>query len=116
MTAATGAKTTETGGGSVLQSVGQAARDAAATASVHAAKVGQSAAEAGYDPVQTLSRLVYTGSYVLAYGVVYAAVFAVQSLPQDNPVMRGFSEGGRAARNRLGTGTDRDFDQPELAK
>ena len=116
MIATTGAKTTETGSGSVLQSVGKAAREAAATASVHAAKIRQSAGEAGYDPLQTLSRLVYTGSYVLAYGVVYAAVFAAQSLPQDNPVMRGFGEGGRAARDRLGSGTDRDFDQAELAK
>ena len=118
MTAATAAttRTSETGGESVLQSVGRAARDAAATASVHAAKVRQSAGEAGYDPSQTLSRFVYTGAYALAYGVVYAAVFAAQSLPQENPVMRGFHDGGRAARDRLETGTDRVFDQPELSK
>jgi hypothetical protein len=108
MTTTTAAKagTTGTGGESVLQSVGQATRDAAATASVHAAKVRQSAAEAGYDPAPTLSRLVYTGAYVLAYGVVYAAVFAAQSLPQENPVMRGCRDGGRAAWDRLETGTD----------
>jgi hypothetical protein len=108
MTAATAAKahTTETEGEYVLPSVGHAMRDAAATASEHAAKIRRSAGEAGYDSVQTLSRLVYTGSYVLAYGVVYATVFAALSLPRENPVMRGFHDGGRAARDRLETGTD----------
>jgi hypothetical protein len=108
MTAATAAKTRTTGpaGESVRQSVGQAIQDAAATASVHAARVRQSAGEAGYDASQTISRFLYTGAYALAYGVVYAAVFAAQSLPQENPVMRGFHDGGRAARERLETGTD----------
>jgi hypothetical protein len=98
---AAGTRTPETGGDSVVQSVGQAIRDAAATASEHAARVRQSASEAGYDPLQTISRLVYTGSYVLAYGIVYAAGLAAQSLPQDNPVMRGFRDGGRAALNQF---------------
>ena len=31
--------------------------------------------------------MIYSGSYALAYGVVYAAVFVAQSLPQENPVM-----------------------------
>ena len=106
MTAAAETSITGIEGESVLQSVGQGARDAAAAASEHAAKVRQLADEAGYDPSQTLSRLAYTGAYALAYGVVYAAVFAAQSLPQENPVMRGFHDGGRAARDRLETGTD----------
>jgi hypothetical protein len=105
----------DTGDGSVMQSVGRAVRDATATASEHAARVGQSASEAGYDPVQTLSRLVYTGSYVLAYGVVYAAVFAAQSLPQENAVMRGFRDGGRAALDQLG-GADAPIDQAAAPK
>jgi hypothetical protein len=100
---AAGTRTTEAEGDSVLKSVGQAIRDAAATATEHAAKVGQSASEAGYDPLQAISRLVYTGSYVLAYGVVYAAVFAAQSLPQDNPVMQGFRDGGRGAFDQFDT-------------
>ena len=85
---------------SVRWSVGNAVRDAAATASEHAARVRQSASDAGYE--QTLSRLLYTGSYVLAYGVVYAAVFVAQSLPQENPVMNGFRDGGRAALEAFG--------------
>src|SRR5271170_1702011 len=102
MTAATAkTTTTDTGDESVLQSVAEAMRDAAATASEHAARVKQSASEAGYDPLQTVSRLMYTGSYVLAVGVVYTTVFMAQSLPQENPVMRGVRDGGRAALNQL---------------
>jgi hypothetical protein len=41
--------------------------------------------------------MIYSGCYALAYGVVYATVFVAQSLPQDNPVMYGFRDGGRAA-------------------
>ena len=48
--------------------------------------------------------MIYTGSYALAYGVVYAAVFIAQSLPQDNPVMHGFHDGGRAAMDELCAG------------
>ena len=69
----------------------------------HAAAADGTAAEAGSDMLQTTSRMIYSGSYALAYGVVYAAVFMAQSLPQENPVMRGLREGGRAALNQLGT-------------
>jgi hypothetical protein len=48
--------------------------------------------------------MTYTGSYILAYGVVYAAVFIAQSLPQENPVMHGFRDGGRAAMDELSGG------------
>ena len=34
-------------------------------------------------------------------GVVYATVFVSQSLPQDNPIMRGFRDGGKAAVGEL---------------
>ena len=51
--------------------------------------------------LQTISQMIYTGSYALAYGVVYAAVFVTQFLPQENPVMRGFHDGGQAAMNEL---------------
>jgi hypothetical protein len=77
-------------------------RDAATTASEHAARVKQSASEAGPKALEAISHAVYTGSYVLAYGVVYAAVFIAQSLPQENPVMHGFRDGGQAAMDELG--------------
>ena len=51
--------------------------------------------------LQTMSRMIYSGSYALAYGIVYATVFVAQSLPQENPVMHGFRDGGRAAMDEL---------------
>ena len=39
--------------------------------------------------------------YALAYGLVYATVLVVQLLPQDNPVMHGFHDGGKAAIDEL---------------
>jgi uncharacterized membrane-anchored protein len=61
----------------------------------------EATAEAGSDMLQTMSRMIYSGSYALAYGVVYATVFVAQSLPQDNPVMHGFRDGGRAAVDEI---------------
>jgi hypothetical protein len=87
-----------------LQAVAAAMRDAATTASEHAAKVKATASEAGANALDSISRLVYTGSYVLAYGIVYAAVFVAQSLPRENPIMQGFCKGGQAAHDELSNG------------
>jgi len=76
-----------------------ASKDVAGTASEHAAPTE---AEAGSDMLQTASRMIYSGSYALAYGVVYATVLVVQLLPQDNPMMHGFHDGGKAAMDELG--------------
>jgi hypothetical protein len=84
------------------RSASAATRDGARTASAHAAEAPDTASEAGYSALQTMPRMVYTGSYALAYGVVYATVFIAQSLPQDNPVMHGFRDGGQAAMDELG--------------
>jgi hypothetical protein len=51
--------------------------------------------------LQTISRTIYSGSYALAYGIVYAAVFVAQSLPGENPVMHGLRDGGGAAMDEL---------------
>ena len=59
------------------------------------------AAEAGADMMQSMSRLIYSGSYALAYGIAYATVFVVQLLPQDNSVVHGFHDGGKAAMDEL---------------
>jgi hypothetical protein len=96
MAAGTAARAT-TGEEAAMQAVAAAMRDAAATASEHAAKVKESTSEAGISALESISRMVYTGSYVLAYGAVYATVFVARSLPQENPIMRGFRDGGRAA-------------------
>jgi hypothetical protein len=101
MAAGTEAQTT-TGEKVALQAVAAAMRDAATTASEHAAKVKESASEMGATALESISRMVYTGSYVLAYGTVYAAVFVARSLPEENPIMHGFRDGGQAARDELG--------------
>ena len=103
MAAGTAAQTT-TGDEAAMQAVAAAMRDAAATASEHAAKVRESATEAGATALDSISRMVYTGSYVLAYGVVYATVFLARSLPQENAVIRGFRDGGQAAMDDLDAG------------
>jgi hypothetical protein len=78
-----------------------ASKDVAGKAPEHTASRGEAAAEAGSDMLQTASRMIYSGSYALAYGVVYAAVFVVQMMPLDNPVMHGFHDGGKAAMDEL---------------
>jgi hypothetical protein len=47
-------------------------RSASPTSKDDAAPTEQTAAEAGSDMLQTISRMIYSGSYALAYGVVYA--------------------------------------------
>jgi hypothetical protein len=61
----------------------------------------ETAPEAASGMLQTLSHMIYSGSYALAYGVVYVTVFVVQSLPQENPVLHGFHDGGKAAMDEL---------------
>lgn len=89
-----------------MHSVAEAMREAATTTSEHAlehaAKVKRSASEAGPRALRTISRMVYTNSYILVYGVVDATVFIAQSLPQENAVRHGFREGGQAAMDELG--------------
>jgi hypothetical protein len=102
--AASPAAQATTGEEAAMQAVAAAMRDAAATASEHAAKLKESTSEAGVSALESISRVVYTGSYVFAYGVVYATVFVARSLPQENPIMRGFRDGGRAAFDELEDG------------
>jgi hypothetical protein len=80
---------------------GSAVRRGDAGSAVEHAAPPEKAAEAGPDMMQTMSRMIYSGSYALAYGLVYATVFVVQLMPQDNPVMHGFHDGGKAAMDEL---------------
>jgi hypothetical protein len=98
------AKTDSADEEAAMHSIADAMRDATTTASEHAAKVKQSASEAAPKALEAISRMFYTGSYVLAYGVVYGTVFVARSLPQENSVMHGFRDGGQAAMDELGTG------------
>jgi hypothetical protein len=100
---ATVASAEELGKDSTMNSVADAMRDAAATATEHAAKVKEAVGVAGPAAMRSLSRLTYTSAYVCSYGVTYAAVFLANALPTDNAVMRGFSDGARAAMDALET-------------
>jgi hypothetical protein len=80
----------------VTESAARAMRDAVDSASQHAKNTID---EAGIIP--SVSRFTYTGAYAISFGIVYAAVFVTQFLPQDNPVMHGFSDGARAAVDSL---------------
>jgi hypothetical protein len=101
---------------SAIGSVAEALRGAAATASdqaaQHAAKVRQSASDAGI--TGSISRLTYTGAYALAYGAVYATVFVARSLPQENPLMHGFRDGGKAAMDELGGAEEPTAREPSV--
>ena len=96
---------------SVLQSVADAMQDAAKTASEHAVKATQLVSEAGPGALEMISGAAYTGAYVMAYGAVFAAVFVAQSMPQDNPIMHGARDGGRAAMDGLGEDPRRSSNQ-----
>jgi hypothetical protein len=95
---------TTTAGELAMKSAPAAARDSTKTVSESAAEVPDTDSEAGYSALQSMSRMIYTGCYALAYGVVYATVFIAQSLPQENPVVHGFRDGGQAAMDELGAG------------
>jgi hypothetical protein len=82
-----------------MRSVADAVRDASKTATEHATAVQNAIVGTGL--IQTVSRISYTGAYAISFGIVYTAVFVTQWLPQDNPVMDGFSDGARAAMDWL---------------
>ena len=88
---------------STIGSVADAMRDAAATATEHAAKVKEAVSVAGPAAVRSLSRLTYSTAYIASYGVTYAAVFVANAIPSDNAVVRGFSDGAKAAIDALET-------------
>lgn len=80
-----------------LKSVADAMKDAVNQATEDASRAREKLSQIGPDVAHGASRFAYTTSYMISYGVVYATVFAAKSLPQDNPVMKGFIDGGRAA-------------------
>lgn len=48
-----------------------------------------------------LSRLVYTTSYVISYGVVFTSVLVARTVPVNNAAVRGLIEGAQAARHKV---------------
>ena len=80
-----------------LKSVADAMKDAVNRATEDAAHVKERIGQMGPDLANSASRFAYTSSYMISYGVVYAAVFVAKSIPQENPIVEGFIDGGRAA-------------------
>jgi hypothetical protein len=73
--------------------IARAARDGAADARVAASKVLSSSS-------LFLSRLVYTTTYTLSYGVVFPVVVVALAVPRNNAAVRGLIDGATAARHR----------------
>lgn len=84
-----------------LRSISEAMRAAINTASEDATKARERMREAGAGVTHSASRFAYTSSYMVSYGIVYATVFLAKSVPQDNPIVEGFIDGGRAAMEAL---------------
>jgi hypothetical protein len=85
-----------------MHSIADVMREAATTACQHAVQAKQAASDAGATALETIPQMLYTGSYVLAHGVVHATVFLAQWLPQENSIVRGFRDGGQTAVNEFG--------------
>src|SRR5512139_4113630 len=84
-----------------LRSISDAMRDAINTATEDATKAREKLREAGAGVGNSVSRFAYTSSYMVSYGIVYATVFVARSIPQDNPIVQGCLDGGRAAMDAL---------------
>lgn len=80
--------------GGAVQTAMQAARDGAADART---KVAETLPAVG----GFISRLVYTTSYTLSYGVVFPTMLVVSVLPKENAVVHGLVDGGRAAKDTV---------------
>jgi hypothetical protein len=73
-----------------LDTAVKAAKDGAADAKATAGKMLPAAG-------RFASRLVYTTSYTLSYGVVFPAMLLAKSIPPNNAVVHGFVDGAHAA-------------------
>jgi hypothetical protein len=83
----------------------KSAADAMALA-VQAAKDGAADAKAKVSEMiptvdRFVSRLAYTTSYAISYGVVFPTLLLVHSIPKDNAIVHGFVDGGRAASDAV---------------
>jgi hypothetical protein len=84
-----------------LRSISEAMRDAISTATEDATKAREKLRDVGAGAANSVSRFAYTSSYMVSYGLVYATVFVAKSIPQDNPIVQGCIDGGRAALDAL---------------
>lgn len=77
-----------------LDLVTRAARDGAADAREAADRAWSSAS-------LFVSRLVYTTSYTVSYGVVFPATLLARAVPKDNAAVRGLIDGAHAALRQV---------------
>jgi hypothetical protein len=61
-------------------------------------KLLQSVTDAVSDIGLTVSRATYTSAYFIAYAAVFSALFVARAVPKGNAVIKGFADGGRAAK------------------
>src|SRR6516165_7327280 len=81
------------------------AADAMALA-VQAAKEGAADAQARVSEAMPgiagfLSRLTYTTSYAVSYGVVFPTLLVARTVPKDNAIVQGLVDGALAARDAV---------------
>jgi hypothetical protein len=83
----------------------RAAADAMATA-VQAARDGAEDARQSVEKFlpaanRFVNRFVYTTCYTMSYGVVFPTMLMVRSIPKDNAIVHGLTDGGLAARDAV---------------
>src|SRR5215472_8697389 len=86
---------TTAAGEPATKSTSAVVRGGARTVSEPAAEAPDTASEAGNSALQTMSRMIYTGSYALAYGVVYATVLSPNRCPRRTRSCTGFATAAR---------------------
>jgi hypothetical protein len=47
------------------------------------------------------SRILYTSTYTISYGVVFPIAFIAESVPKNNAAVRGLIEGAHAATRKV---------------
>ena len=61
-----------------------------------------------------VSRVVYSSSYALSYGIVFPVMVVVRAIPKDNAMVHGLVDGARAARETVeGWGAELAEDEAE---
>jgi hypothetical protein len=81
-------------GASAIETAMQAARDGAADARAAVDRAIPAIAE-------FTSRLVYTTSYAISYGVVFPTLLVARAIPKDNVLVHGLVDGARAATDMV---------------
>ncbi len=80
-----------------LQTVADALEKAAHAASDTAVSAQVAVQESLPGVSRFVAKVVYTTCYSISYGVVFPAAWIAKSVPSDNAVVNGLSEGARAA-------------------